>query len=170
MTRPRGFSLLEMVMIMPIIAVITTLAMMMLPMLLQETPALRRTTQTDRVLGGILLQVQRDIDRAGSLPESAGGKTAGADVLLIQTPQGTVCYQVADGQIERCVLGDKAAPQVWQTPGAVVAFNRSPGTQPAQALEVSTAIRTQIGNQLANRLVKNHLYYLNALPASQARK
>lgn len=171
MNRRRGVTLVELLTIIPMLLAVMAIIATLTPTLTKDIPALGRAVQTQRQLTGVFQRIERDVDSAVSLPDSAGGKQAGPATLLLQTPRAVICYEFADGRLTRFELSAQALPpQVWQMPNAAVVWKRgSEGAAPT-AVEMRTAVRMNIGCRNVERLAISHVYFLHALPAPQVRK
>jgi hypothetical protein len=73
----------------------------------------------------MLKEMQQDIDKAKALPQTYNEYTTGDKILLIDLPEGMICYQLKDDKVLKYNLDDnqpnKAIQQkVWSVPHAKV--------------------------------------------------
>jgi prepilin-type N-terminal cleavage/methylation domain-containing protein len=180
----KGFTLIE------VLVVVIVLPFMMLVLndlfrtLITDVPRSYRVVQENTSLLSMLDHIQKDIDKAKGLPESFGGYTAGDKLLLIELPEGMICYQLKDEKVLRHMLTDnqQSAPggleqTVWSVPHAKVEWQvwRNDGDGPPAAgfdwnpallgaVEVKTHIEHKIrGEHWEKKMANSHLYFVGAL-------
>jgi len=162
----RGFSLLEMIVVLPLLAAVTAIIAGLFPVLVRNVPSLWDTVNQQAGLTHMLSRLRKDVDAADGLPLSAAGRTADERLLLLELHGGVVCYRAADGAIIREELhSDRwATPSdTWSLPKAKVSFTRWPGGD-AQAVEVRTAVKYVTQGRSEEKLANSHVFYLAAMP------
>ncbi|GAH13473.1 unnamed protein product, partial [marine sediment metagenome] len=58
-----------------------------------------RVVQENTSLLNMLGQMHRDVDGAKGLPESFAGHTTDEELLLIELPDGMICYQLKNDEV-----------------------------------------------------------------------
>lgn len=168
----RGISLVELLVIIPILATVMALGCELLPVLGKEVPATWRAAGAQRQLTGALQRIGRDVDLAEASPGADALRLTDDNTLLIQTRNGVVRYVFADGGVTR---SDSAAggapPQTWSMPEAVINWRiMRDNKDRAQALELMTAVKVQIAGRTLERLANSRVYYVNALQPAKVTK
>ena len=164
----RGFSLFEILVLLPLMVAVAAIIAGLFPVLVRDVPNLQRMTNTYGGLMHMLTRLQQDVDAARSLPDQAAGREANGKRLLLQWPEGTVCYEVKDDEVVKYVLdgkGIQAGPaETWRLPKAKVRFNRWRRSGRAYAVEVQSAVEYATQGHTEEKLANAHVYYLAALP------
>ncbi len=161
----RGFSLLELLAILPLMVALAIILDSVFPTLIHDAPAAHRAALREAQLTHMLDLLRTDVDCATSLPAAAAGKTAGDDVLLIEARDGVFCYEKGEGNVTKSRLqnGEFRTLRTVPLTEAVIAWK--PVTEDSQplALQVHTAVLMKIRGGWAERLANNHLFYMHAL-------
>ncbi|RPI61999.1 MAG: hypothetical protein EHM48_04785 [Planctomycetaceae bacterium] len=166
-----GTSLIEMLVIIPILIVIMVICNTLFRTSLRDVPAGRTAVQTDGQIHNVLRAIQRDMDRGIALPETAGDFAADEQTLLIQTSDGVICYEFDRYGVTRTTpAAANSSSQKWQMKNAVISVARRPETGPAKAIEIHTGVTMPGQDWPAEHLVNNHVYFLDALHARQVTK
>ena len=97
----KGFTLIEVLVIVIIMPFIFLIFDGLFRTLLSDIPWSWRIAQENTTMLSMLDQLQQDIDAAKGLPESFGTYTANDNLLLIESPDGVLCYQLKDGKVTR---------------------------------------------------------------------
>ena len=171
----RGFTLLEIIAVLPLMVLVGAIVAGVFPVLVRDVPRVQETVNVRVRLGHMLGRLQKDVDAAGSLPESAAGRSAGEGLLLLQLPDAVVCYEVGRGSVTRSRLSEDANGQpietdAWSVPSARVSFNRWPRSGRCRAVEVHTAVEHTMHGQTREKLAKTHLFHLAVLPGRRAQE
>jgi len=164
----RGFSLFEMVVLIVVLTAISFALTSVLATLLNDIPQSYGVVQVNTSLLNMLKQMQTDIDSAKQLPESFGEHTASDKLLLIEWPDGCICYELKDSEVVRYTLSDgrqRTAKDatVWSVPNAKVAWNVRQKNGEAYAVEVKTYIEYHVpGHSPQEKMANSHLYFAGA--------
>jgi len=164
----KGFTLVE------LLIVVIVLPFMMLVLddffrtLIKDIPQSYRTVQENTSLLSMLEHMQKDIDRAKGLPESFGEHISGDRLLLIELPEGMICYQLKDEKVLRHKLTDNQRSNslgqtVWSVPHAKVEWQVWRKDRGGYAVEVKTHIEHKIrGEHWEKKMANSHLYFVGA--------
>ncbi len=128
-----GWSLLELLMALTVIAAAITLSGAVFSAVLREAPRVARAVEAGRQVNLALARLQQDIDAAVSLPASKGD-------LLIELPDGVVGYSAGGGEIVRFVhtVAGRRIDRTWPTPRAQVRWSVWQRAGRRHAVEVRT--------------------------------
>lgn len=178
----KGFTLVEVFVVVIILPFIMLVLDDFFRTLIKDIPRSYQTVQENAGLLSMLEQMQKDIDKAKGLPESFGEYTTGDKLLLIELPEGMICYQLKDEKVLRRKLTDNQqindlGQTVWSIPHAKVEWQvwRKDGDGPPTAgfdwnpallgaVEVKTHIEHKIrGDHLEKKMANSHLYFVGAL-------
>jgi len=165
----KGFTLMEM------LTVVIVLPFMMIVLdglfrtLIKDIPQSHKVVQENTSLLSMLREMQQDIDKAKGLPETYNEYSAGDKMLLIDLPEGMICYQLKDDKVFRCNLTEMqksnvAETKYWSVPQAKVQWKVWRKDTSGYAAEVQTYIEYKIrGKHLEKKMANSHLYFVGAL-------
>ena len=164
----RGFSLIEMVGVLPILIAVMVVFSAVFYASLDDVPKLQQVAHTNSVLSHMMARLTQDVDAAESLPESAFGQTANERMLLLKIDGGTVAYKIQDDEIVREELASGRNKQEkrdyrWRVPEAKVSFHRWVSSGSAYAVEVRRAVQYHKQDQTEEKLVNRHVLYPSSI-------
>ena len=113
-------------------------------------------------------QMQKDVDRAISLPESYAGLMSNDRQVLTELPEGVFCYRLKDGQVLREKLtdsGQSVAEQsmVWTLPHTNIRWKIWTRNGRGYAVETHTYIEHTWRGQWKHKMANTYLYFAGAL-------
>lgn len=113
-------------------------------------------------------RMQKDIDEAKSLPQSYAGHTSNDKQVLIELPEGVICYKFEDSQGIRQKLtntgqSDAEQPIVWLLPHASIKWKLWTRDGQGYAVETSTYIEHKRRGQWKKKMANTYLYFTGAL-------
>jgi prepilin-type N-terminal cleavage/methylation domain-containing protein len=112
MTRPRGFTLVEMLVVVTVGGVLMSLAVTSLVMLLRLEGAARERGRATDALANLARQFRADVHEARSAAARDRVPSGEARALALGLPDGrTVVYEAAAGRVIRREEGGPAAPR-----------------------------------------------------------
>jgi len=161
----KGFSLIEMLVVMVIFASSSVAITILFNALVAEIPRSWRVIQENTTVLSMLKQLREDISVAKGLPESFGAHTTDDKRLLIELPEGIICYQLQDGKIFRARLTNAYESsgediKVWSAPHAQVQWRVLRQDQAGYAVEVKTHIEHKVAGHLEKKLANCQLYFV----------
>ena len=163
----KGFTLVEMLIVIMTLPFVALALDGLFNALLSDIPRSCRVLQENTTLLNMLEQFQHDIDAAKQIPESFAGHIADDKLLLIELAQGTICYQLKDGQVLRRKLTDMQQggqeTRVWSMPNAKVEWRVWRQQGHGYAVEVRTHIKQQLRTKSQEKMANSHLYFLGVL-------
>jgi len=163
MNRRKGFTLVEMLVVMVIIPFAAFALDRLLMTLLTDIPRTSAVVQVNTTLLNMLRQMRKDIDQATGLPESFAGHTAGDKLLLIEWPDGAICYQLKEGQVLRYKSTDTQDARVWSVPNAEVQWQVWRKNGHGYALEIQTHVKQKLRAKWQKKMANSHLYFAGLL-------
>jgi len=107
--------------------------------------------------------IRSDIERAKSLPDTSGDYTAGDNVLLIELPDATICYELTDEGIVRRRLGENGTSSLWTAPNANIEWNVRRKDGVGYAVEMRTCIEHTRAERQTRKMAGTHLYFVGGL-------
>ena len=163
----KGYMLTELIVALTILAALSGVLSSLFQTLLADVPRNFRAFNSEIVVQAILGRMQSDMDQALLLPSSAGGKTAGEDVLLISLPDRTIAYTKRENQIVRFALkdetndpnSDRSYEMVFSVPGVKIDWQVWRKDGRGYALEVRTAIEPKFAGGVRKILANSHVFF-----------
>ena len=171
----RGISLIEILAAIPILMAVMLVFSGLFYASLEDVPKLQQVAHTNGVLSHMIQRLQQDVDAAESLPKSAFGTNANETLLLLRLSDGTVSYEIQDGEIIREELASdrdrqEKASSRWPVPGAKVSFHRWQSSGGAYAIEVRRAVEYTKQGHSEEKLVNSHVLYLDNMPGHREKQ
>ncbi|MDT8303070.1 MAG: prepilin-type N-terminal cleavage/methylation domain-containing protein [Sedimentisphaerales bacterium] len=164
----KGFTLVEM------LAVVISLPFLMIVLdglfktLIKDIPRSYQVVQANTSLMSMLKEMQQDIDKAKGLPKTYNQYTSGDTILLIDSPEGIISYQLKDDKMFKYNLTDNQPnnpeeQKVWSVPNAKVQWKVWRNNMSGYAVEVRTHITYKVNGHLKKKMANSHLYFVGAL-------
>ncbi|MBN2133786.1 MAG: prepilin-type N-terminal cleavage/methylation domain-containing protein [Sedimentisphaerales bacterium] len=170
----KGFTLVEVLVIVAITPILAVALSGMFRVFVRDIPQGARLLQQNTSVLDMLGNVRRDVDRAVALPQRFQDVQTDDHRLLVELPEGTVSYELRDGEVARTTLSPNsaAAPEqrLWSVPKAVVTWKPWKQDQTAYAVEVHTTVQHRIRGKWHNKFANSHVFFLRGLGKDQAIK
>ena len=136
--------------------------------LIKDIPRSYKVVQVNTSLLSMLKEIQQDIDKAKGLPKSYKEYAAGDKILLIDLPEGMICYQIKDDRVYRLNLTENqksnaVATKYWSVPHVIVKWKVWRKDMSGYAVEVQTHIEHNVHGHLEKKMANSHLYFVGAL-------
>lgn len=163
----KGFSLLELLAVLALVISVSFALVPVFTTLINDIPRSYRVVQENTTLLGMLKQMHRDIDTARQLPESFAGHHTDNKLLLIESKDGYMCYELKDGKVLRRSLTDaregvREDTTVWSVPNAKVEWQVWRKDSKGYAVEVKTHIKHEVQGHQQKKMANSHLYFVRA--------
>jgi len=163
----KGFSLIEMLTVIVVLAAILLAIVPAFTTLISDIPRSYRVAQANTSLLNMLEHLRKDIDAAKGLPQSFGGHTVNDSLLLIESADDVLAYQLKPDQVLRQSLKDPQqaggeGTTVWSIPNARVEWHVWKKGNKGYAVEVKTHIGHNVGGRLEKKMANSHLYFVGA--------
>lgn len=163
----RGYSLVELLVAMAVFSIVSIVVSKLFTTIISDIPRSYRIVQENTSVLNMLEQMHEDIDLAKGLPESFAEYTTDKDLLLIELPNGVVCYQLKDGRVLRCNLSTykedhEEAAKVWSVPNAKIEWQVHRNNGAGYAVEVKTHIEDNVRSRSEEKMAGSHLYFAGA--------
>jgi len=163
----RGFTLIETLVIVIITPFVFLIFDGLFRTLLSDVPWSWRIAQENTTMLSMLDQLQQDIDTATALPESYDGLRAEDNLLLVESVDGVLCYQLEDGQVLRRRLtnsGESHASKerAWSLPHAKIVWQVRARNGQRYAVETSAHIERSVRGQWKKKMAHSRLYVVGA--------
>ena len=173
MNKCSGFTLLELLAVLPMLAAISLVAGVLFVPLVSEVPKMQKIVNQQSGITNMLRSIESDVDLAKALPDSYAGKGFTEKQLLIQLSSGIICYRISNGEILRLKLeadGKSDKTENWDLPDAKISFSRMREGKDSYAVEVRTAVVYSNKGQKEDKLANTHVFFLSAVPGKLERK
>jgi prepilin-type N-terminal cleavage/methylation domain-containing protein len=166
--RRKGFTLIEMLVVIVIIPFAAFALDRFFYAFLMDIPRSSRVVQENTTVLNMISQMSKDIDKATGLPEAFAGQSSGDKLLLIEQPDGIICYQLTNDQVLRYVLKDARnedgkETRVWSVPNAVVQLSVLRSNNKGYAVQVCTYVKQKLREKQQKKMANSHLFFVGAL-------
>lgn len=164
----KGIIFFELILIIVILPFVFLLFDGLFKTIVSEIPTSVRLVQENTVLLSVIGQIQQDADKALKFPKSFAGQTAGGQLLLIELPEGVICYKLKDGRVVRQkltnALQDKSEDaRIWSIPHASIEWKVWERNGQGYAVETDTHLEYKRRGQWIKKMAHSHLYFAGAL-------
>ena len=164
----KGFTLVEVFIIVILLPFMIVILDGLFKTLIKDIPRSHQLVQVNTSLLNMLEKMQQDIDKAKGLPETYNEYIAGDNMLLIDTPEDIICYQLKDDKVFRFNLTDNqksdlAKTKYWSVPHAIVQWKVWRKDTIGYAVEVLTHIEHKVEGHWQKKMANSHLYFVGAL-------
>jgi len=164
----KGFTLMEVLIAVIILPFMIIALDGLFKTLIKDIPRSHRVVQVNTSVLNMLEKMQQDIDKAKGLPEKYNEYIASNKILLIDMPEGMICYQLKDDKVFRYNLTDNqksslAQTKYWSIPHTIVRWNIWRKDTAGYAVEVRTHIEHTVQGHLEKKMANSHLYFVGAL-------
>lgn len=163
----RGYSLTELLVAMVLVSSVSIVLAGLLTTIISDIPRLCSVVQENTSVLNMLEQMHEDVDAAKELPDSFGEYTTDKNLLLIELPQGIVCYQLKDGKVLRRRLPAaqeqyEEETRVWSVPNAKVEWQVRRNDRDGCAVEVKTCIEHHVRGCSEEKMANSYLFFAGA--------
>ncbi|UCC98581.1 MAG: type II secretion system protein [Phycisphaerales bacterium] len=163
----KGFTLVELMVVIIILPFVLVLLDGLFATLLTEMPRSWRTAQESTTLLNLLERVQQDVDKARGLPAEFAGRTAGEELLLIELPGTVIGYQIKEDRITRSRFtgtpaNDAEEERTWSVPNGKVEWHVWQKDGERYAVELKTHIELKVRGRLEEKTARAHLFFVDA--------
>jgi len=156
----KGFTLVEILVVVIVLPIAFLILDGLFTTLLADIPRSYHIAQESITLQNLLEQMQQDTDKARGMSESLAGRTANNLQVLIELPDGVICYQQKDDQIVRRELaGAGQDNRVWSLPNTKVQWRVWAKDGQGYAVEIKTYIEYKTRGRWKKTMANSHLYY-----------
>lgn len=164
----KGFTLVEVLIVVIVLPFMLLILDGLFRTLIKDIPKSYQIVQENTSLQSMLREIRNDIDNAKELPETYKEYTANDTTLLIDLPQGMICYQLKDDKVVKYNLmenqtGSLAKTRYWPVPHAKVRWKVWRKDTMGYAVEVHTHIEQKVQGHLQKKMANSHLYFVGAL-------
>jgi len=165
----RGVTLAELLVAIPLLAVVGTLSTLVFQTVFEETPKTHRAVAALAAWPDALRRMQADVDRAEAVLPRAGDLDAGEHRLLLRLPDRLVRFEVRGGQLLRVETpaepGRPPVETAWPLPGVRLRFGVLQDDGRPYAVEVRSAVEVTLKGRPVERLTNSSVLFLHSLPA-----
>ena len=163
----RGYTLTELLVVLALFSTISIVVSKLFTTIMSDIPRSYRIVQENTSVLNMLEQMHEDVDLAKGLPKSFAEYTTDKDLLLIELPNGIVCYQLKDGKVLRRILPTaqehyEEDTRVWSVPNAKIEWQVRRNNGAGYAVEVKTHIEHNVRGRSEEKMAGSHLYFVGA--------
>jgi len=172
MNMRKGFCLVEMLVVIAILPIAAIVLDRLFHTLIIDFPRATAVVQENKIVLDMLRQMREDIDKATGLPGSFAGYSESDKLLLIECPNGIICYQLkfaeslaGDGQVLRRRLtdtqgGDSEETRTWSVTNAEIQWRVWRNNGKGYAVEVNTHVNQKLRAKLQKKMANSHLFFV----------
>jgi len=107
----KGFTLVEVLIAVIVLPFMILILDGLFKTLIKDIPRSYKVVQVNTSLLSMLKEMQQDIDKAKGLPQTYNEYIASNKMLLIDMPEGMICYQLKDDKVFRSMLPKQSIGQ-----------------------------------------------------------
>ena len=161
----KGFTLVELLIALIILPIMLIVLNGLFKTLIKDIPRSQKVVQINTSLLNMLKNIQQDINKAKALPETYNEYNQNDKMLLIELPEGMLCYQLKDGKVLRFRLSDNQKDnsietKYWSVPHAKVEWDVWRKNKTGYAAEVRTYIEHKVYGHWERKMANSHLYFI----------
>jgi len=165
----KGTSIIEMLTVIFIVGVLLVPFAHLTSVTTRDIPRSYRTANANTSLLAALQRMREDINRAVEFPESYGELSSDSRMLLIQLPDGLVCYGLGDDEITRYVLVNSREQtwredMEWSVPKAVIDWRLLRNGNKTYAVKLHKYIECRTGGVIEKKLANSYVYFAGVYP------
>jgi len=165
----KGTSLIEMLTVIFIIGVLLVPFAHLTSVTTRDIPRSYRTANSNTSLLAALQRMHQDINRAVEFPQSYGELSSDSRTLLIQLPDGLICYGFDGDKIIRYVPVDSQEGiwregMEWSVPKAVIDWRLLRNGDETFAVELQKYIAHRNGDVVDKKLANSYVFFVGAYP------
>ena len=163
----RAIALVELLALMAIIAITSIAFASLIRPLVIEIPRTRRVVEANTSILNMLTHLRSDVEASARLPVSFENINTDNKNLLIELPDGLICYTIEKGKVVRKVLKGKESSRItdtWPVPRAVIEWKTWQKNGKSYAIEILSHIEYIDQGRKETKLANSHVYFVGASP------
>jgi prepilin-type N-terminal cleavage/methylation domain-containing protein len=171
----KGFTLMEMIVMVAILAAVAVVCDSLFHSLLSDVPQAYKTFNSDVTADSIVDKIRKDMDRAVSLPSSFGSMKTDDHLLLIELPESVIGYRKDEKRLvrETLIIPPDQMQQLkdqWNIESLNLHWTiwNYGGTN--HALEISTSVNQKAPHRIEKKLMKAHVFFAHILPEEKQKE
>jgi len=158
----KGFSLVECITVLAIIAVISIPLAKLLKFMIYDIPKSDKIIETNTSILDALRYIKKDINLAVNFPQNFKEYSANKNCLLIEQKNKTICYLTQQGQISRIVIDDAKGKITWQIPNGKIEWQVWRKDGAGCAVEISKYVELKSYNRVDKKMSNSYVYFAGA--------
>ena len=160
----KAFMLIEMIVMLSLLLI--ALFMLTKPMktVTADMPRMHRDFQTNISVLHMLKQLRTDVETSTGLLACAGDERIAPNLLLIDSCDAIISYQLDDGVVVRTIdssdsSGAGHSSTNWLLPHAKIKWNLAKRGRQPYALEITTGIQRKVMGRWENKLQNSYVFF-----------
>lgn len=154
----KAFSLVEMVVVISILAILSPAFARLSSTFLNEVPRSYRVFEQNENVLRVLARMQEDIESAKRLPNSFEQYKSDEKTLLIELPDGLICYELKDNQMTRKKIHGEIS-ETWKLDHGKIKWRLLQKDDKNHAVEIENYVEQKIEGRLKKKLANSHIYF-----------
>lgn len=160
----KAFTLIEVLVVISILPVVTLALSRVFATFIRDVPRMARVAERNITVQDMVRQMRDDLDQAVALPDVFGARRSDGRTLLIELPDGVVCYELQDGGGVRSVLDAEGQnSRTWTFPEAAVTWSRWQENEVAYAVEIQTLVKQTIRSKVKDKLANSYVLFVQGM-------
>jgi prepilin-type N-terminal cleavage/methylation domain-containing protein len=157
----KAFTLIEILTVLAVISIIAIPMARLSTATIADIPLVYRMAQSNASMLDAIRHIGEDVGVAKGFPKSSGGYKEDDTHLLIESRNGTICYQLTDSKIIRRRLanistGNSEQVISWTVPLAKISWGVWRENNNGYAVEVRTCLEQESGERT---MENSHVYF-----------
>jgi len=163
----KASTLIEMLATISILLVIMVACAKPFKNLISGIPRTNRDFQTNSIMLGMLRELRNDVEYAHGLLEYATNEKVGCNMLMIETEDGVVCYELGDGEVTKTTseTNDQLSQssRTWCLPHVKISWKLRSHNGKKCAVELTTNIERVVSGQREEKLRNSYVYFAGSV-------
>jgi hypothetical protein len=162
----KGAFLVEMMGLMGIMVLLTMILVRPMRILTRDIPRQQRDYRANSVISNMLDDLRKDVETANGLMQYKGNAAAGADMLVIDSPDSVISYSFDDNKVTRLCdsqvdIKPSDARRIWDIPGGTFDWKVRDYEGNPVAVEISTGINRRTQSRVKTNLKNSHVLFVD---------
>ncbi len=158
----KGFSIVEVITVLAVIAVVSIPLGRLLKFMMYDIPQSCKLVESNTSILDVLKYMRKDINSAKSFPRSFREYSTDANNLLIERQGGVVCYLRQDETISRIVVDDANGRITWQIPNGKIEWRVWRNDGAGYAVEIKKCVELKSYKRADKKMENSYVYFAGA--------
>jgi len=158
---------MEMLVVLALFALLSPIFAKLFFIFVNDVPQSYRIIDENSRLVNILGRMEEDIESAKGLPTNFEKYNSSQKVLLIESANAVICYELEDEQLTRRIIsGGEVITNTWKMDKGKIAWHVWSRDSKNYAVEMESHIEQMVNGSLKKKMANNHVYFAALWPGA----